>query len=236
MITERDITILRQLVRLRFLNTYQIESIVPYNGKTQINTVVRRRMRMLEKEGLVKSFRPDAYKPKIYHLSDQGVEWCRKYFGIEEIKFYRRTALVPHILKIVDLYVSLFELQREGFALEKFITDFSVKIRGSDFKPDCFFSVNKDKRSLGFVEIDMGTESLKRIIKTKLLNYEDLYKSNTFQDKYGLFPTVYFFTNSNERAENLRLRLDKEKTTDINIKVATFEALNNILSLLGGLE
>lgn len=232
MITERDIQILYQLVRLRFLDTRQIESLFEYNGNTQKINVVRRRVRELEKEGLIKTYRPDMYSPQIVHLSKKGAEYCQNYFGLDEVKTYQRNSHTNHIMKIADFYIAIYEL---GYTIEKFITDFQIQISGNNFRPDIFFSILKEKRILGFIEIDMGTYQLKRVV-AKLPYYEAIYKSGNFQKNYGSFPTLYFITHSNERAENLRLKLEKEKTTDITYKVTTFEALNNILSLLGGLE
>ena len=234
MLMDRDKEILRFLSLLKFLNTRQIESLIPYQGKTQSIIVVRKRMRELEKEGLVLSFQPSAYDSKVFYLSKKGVDFCIREFANEDLKPYKRSDKIDHSLRVSDFYISLWRAEKEGYHIEKFNLSIEFNIRGKILRPDIFFLLSSpDKKGrLGLVEIDQGTETLTYILRNKLPNYEGLYRNQGFQKKYRTFPQVYFFMPSKERANTLLTRLEKEKKTPIIFRTTTFDTLENLTAFL----
>lgn len=139
----------------------------------------------------------------VYQLGSAG--WT---FTGRAGRYYPLRVVNYHTLAIVDAYVELVEMEREGrLSIEAVSSepDSWMTIAGADLRPDLYVELTQDftgRRWFLWLEIDMGTERQKAI-KDKLARYWHAYQSATEED-LPAFPLVVFIAPDDARARELR--------------------------------
>lgn len=214
---ERDIEIMTSIYNLRFVSTRHIHILHGYNGKYG-QDVTRRKLKQLEDIGLLKSYRPNIYEPKIFYLSKAGAEEVAIYNGLESVKTYQRSDKSAHQVMISDIYVAL--RQSDIGKLRRFTLSQRVIDR---LYTDAFIQYRiGDANKLLFLEADRATERINVIID-KLDAYKEAKEGGEWQRKFGIFPEIAFVTTSDTRKRSL-LRL-KERY-DLRMRVLTLEEVD----------
>jgi hypothetical protein len=207
------------------METSQIHEVGNYQGK-QSYYVCRRRLREMEREGLILSHRPSAYRQKVFYLTKEGADLVVRHKGLDEgsIRIMRKdNPKIDHYLKIVDVYLNLRHLSRRNprFRLLSFETNVTEWIYGRErIHPDALSIMQVDDKKMGtFWEVDTGEETIRRVIHEKVEKYESLERSGAVQKRYPgapFFPIV-ILTSGKERAFNLEKRI-KESQSNKNIR------------------
>ena len=118
-------------------------------------------------------------------------------------------AFVRHLLAIGDVWVGLREAERAGeldvieHQTEPDCWRITPKAFGASewLRPDLFAAVGvADLEWRWFIEVDLGTESLKRVERT-CQRYLAYYRSGVEQATYGVFPKVAWLATDQRRAE-----------------------------------
>lgn len=116
-------------------------------------------------------------------------------------------AFQDHLLAIAEIYVGLRQLERQGTvellafdtepdAWRSFTGPAGERVR---LKPDAFTVLGVDELELRlFLEIDRGTESLPTI-QRKCRRYLDYWHTGAEQHQFGVFPRVWWLTESPRR-------------------------------------
>lgn len=192
-VTPRDLEMLRALKRFRCLTSRQVTALHFMHIE-----LCRRRMRKLERAGLVQHARrptTNTGRPEnVYSLNRDG---ARLVLG-DEAEGLSRYARVPssyfyleHRLGINDVLIAFVIACRNSTYSCEFLTEDEIRAavpHRHAVVPDGVISLQnrQDKRSLLYVEYDRGTESLKsrsrtaKTIKSKLISYADLLASRTY--------------------------------------------------------
>lgn len=144
---------------------------------------------------------------------------------------------VKHSLAITDFYVWLIEkIKQHQDVIAKFYYGTTLEdngLHGGLLLPDAFFILEKaDKKLLYFVEIDLGTETLRSgsnySFEGKLDLYSDIFDSEEYNKilnhKFIGFRLLCVFT-SHKRMQNF-LVIAKEKNSDF-VLCSTFDLLKN---------
>lgn len=118
-----------------------------------------------------------------------------------------KPAFQDHLLAIAELYVGLREAERSGTAE---LLDFETEPTAWRWfagplgerlpvKPDAFMALGLGDLELRlFIEVDCGTESLPTI-QRKCRRYLDYWHSGLEQQRHGVFPRVWWLTESLRR-------------------------------------
>lgn len=144
---------------------------------------------------------------------------------------------IKHSLAITDFYVWLIEKTKQvQDMVAKFYYGTTLEdkgLHGGLLLPDAFFVLEKaDKKLLYFVEIDLGTETLRSgsnySFEGKLDLYADIFDSEEYNKflnhKFVGFRLLCVFT-SQKRMQNF-LGIAKEKNSDF-VLCSTFDSLKN---------
>ena len=184
-ITERDILVVLDVYKFRYLATYQVENL-HFPSKQTAN----RRLRVLIEDGYIKGYNAPWIADRIFHLTPKGAEMVASALGIptEQLPFRRISDaakdyyFLRHFLQLNDFRIALqFAQKRQasisllGFIPEyfgdnsskggvgKYIKDVVCDIKNPkveiQFTPDAVFALEKSGTPvLFFLEIDRGTE------------------------------------------------------------------------------
>lgn len=209
-LTERDVWLFLFLHDTRFLKREQIERVFfSNNGKITETTRAKanRRLAKLTNHGFLdRIYRPVTIgkAQAVYCLGKNAYPMLKKVLGPDkkDLVYKRRNNKVEflfldHALGIAEFRVQL-ELatrnnpdidllfwERESEALNDRVTDPTGKQKYLPVRPDAFFGLKTDQgKSYFFLEVDMGTESLKRFAK-KIIAYKQYWKSGKYTQKYG---------------------------------------------------
>lgn len=209
-LTERDVWLFLFLVDTRFLTREHIERLFFTNTSGPTPTTKAKANRRLAK--LVKnSFLERIYRPvtigkaqAVYCLGKNAFPVLKKVLGTErtDLVYKKRASKVEflfldHTLGIAEFRVQL-ELalransemkllfwQREGQELNDRIPDPTGRQKYLPVTPDAFFGLKTPAgKSYFFLEVDMGTESLKRFTQ-KIIAYKQYWKSGAYTERYG---------------------------------------------------
>ena len=71
MLREKDHAILSSIANLHFMTTHQVHALHGYKGKYG-KDLTRKKLKKLEDQGLLKSWQPSVYEPKIFYLTKKG--------------------------------------------------------------------------------------------------------------------------------------------------------------------
>lgn len=231
LMTARDLELLRALNRYRLLKTSQVRRLL--FAATFDLQVARRRLKLLYQNGYVERVTPLLLPGKgsaeeVYELARAGEEVLQS-LGDEVVSFASdevKRLFVEHTLAVSEFRLKL-ELGLRGHPvveLERFTPDCELKrqlrrggvhpLRGEGLVlfPDAVIILRGKgelaaERGLYFLEVDMGSESLK-VLQEKAAAY-DLYRRRRMQRGFGDFGTfrVLLETASRQRAENIRRSL-----------------------------
>lgn len=179
---ERDLEILFTISTLRFMNTNQIHLLHGYSGAYG-SSVTRRKLVAMERSGLLKSWQPSKYEPKVWYLTKRGAAEVTHYTG-QTVRLVRKSNKTLHQVMVSEIYTRL-KLEQSG-RLRMFALDSPV---GSAIC-DAFVKYEINRKSsngiqklakLLFLEVDTGTESVSYIRDTKLPAYRAAHDSGEFQ-------------------------------------------------------
>lgn len=195
-ICEKDLAILSSISNLRFMTTNQIHTLHGYKGKYGI-IVTRRKLVELENEGYLNSWQPSKYDQKVFYLTKKGAEEVKYHSGYHQVSTFNKSNKTLHQVMVSEVYVKLHEGNGKvkRFALETKVDEDAIA--------DAFVEYQIGQMvKVFFLECDKGTESITQI-KTKLDGYNRINTIGLFQRKYGIFPDVYFITESDTRKRSL---------------------------------
>ncbi len=220
-LTERDKRIVLAVYENRYMSRDQIIRVF-FRTKSVAN---ERLMKLYQHEYLDRLFKPVSfgYTQAVYSLDKRGAEIVSKELGIykEALSWKKRNVKVEflfleHTLAISEFWVCLelaakerkeIEIlfwKRQGEALKDKVSDPDRKQKYLPVTPDAFFGILSPKgKSYFFLEVDLGTQSLKRF-KKKIIAYRQYWKSGKYQEKYGFKSfRVLTITTSEKRLKNL---------------------------------
>lgn len=161
MLTQRDKNIFRFLESYKSISIQQAYKIFFNNAKYGYDRA-RKRLRELEKMGLLKSYKNNITREKVYYLEKK---------------------LSEHDLYINDFYSMLVFNGCKNITYIK-----NIEYLKGLIKPDAFFSFEY-KNNLHFILLEVDLTHFTSYDKFQL--YEKLYKDNIIQDKYyGIFPLI----------------------------------------------
>jgi len=209
-LTERDVWLLLFLHETRFLKREQIERLFFSNAGELTDTTTakaNRRLSKLSAHGFVERiFRPVTIgrAPAVYAIGKNGYKILSKVLGRDRKDLvYKRKAskveslFLDHCLGIAEFRVQLelalranpdIELlfwERESTKLNAKVQDPTGKQKCLPVTPDAFFGLKTPQgKSYFFLEVDMGTESLRRFAQ-KIIAYKEYWKSGKYRDTYG---------------------------------------------------
>jgi hypothetical protein len=151
-------------------------------------------------------------------------------------RFREPTAtFVTHTLAISELVVTLTLGERGGeFELLELQAEPACwrSLSLQQLRPDLFVSLGAgDYEYRYFIEIDLGTESLPRLI-AKCETYETYYRTGAEQENHGVFPHVLWIMHDEQRTVKLRDAIRRSRSLTPELFVVTtndgaFEVLSN---------
>lgn len=222
-LSDRDRTILKQLDRLRYLRTGQIQrlffsDVVSSDHARQVATL--NTLNRLKRHGLIAHLNRQI--GGIFHGSS-GAVWHMTEAGMrlldlgKEIESKRKRALEPsqallrHTLAVSECFVQLVEICRSRR---------SLAIKVLDVEPACWRAYQKDGKEMSlrpdlyaeiasgqyedcwFIEMDLNTESTGDIVE-KCRRYQQYYQTNKEQQVNGVFPLVLWIVPTEERRQKM---------------------------------
>lgn len=209
-LTERDVWLLLLLLDTRFLKRVQVERVFfSENGRMTETTKAKanRRLGKLYAHGFVERiFQPVivGQPPAVYTLGANAYPLLSKILGQErhDLVFKKRNIKVEwlflnHALGIAEFRVNLdlalranpsvdlLFWKRESQELNARVSDPTGRRKYLPVTPDSFFGLKTEQGiSYFFVEVDMGTETLKRFSE-KIIAYKQYWKSRKYTEAYG---------------------------------------------------
>ena len=184
MVTERDVKVLLDVYKYRYLSVSQIQRLHFPSLQTTY-----RRLRALQVLGYLVGFKAPTMTEHLYHLGPQGGSEVAAALGVEQDQLKWKDISRPpkdyyflrHFLKVTDFRIALIEAcdrsdvcllgfipeyygqKTEGGGLAKHIKDFVCDVSGGNetisHTPDAVFALQKNgSAALFFLEIDRGTE------------------------------------------------------------------------------
>jgi hypothetical protein len=211
-LTIRDITLLLDVYKYRYLSVPQVQSLHFPSLRTAY-----RRLQALTNLGYLKAFTVPHISGRVFYLDKPGAEVVAGELQIafEELEWHRSMKapkdyyFLRHFLAINDFRILLvkacnesivlrgfipeyFGQKQEGGQVKKYIRDRVCDITNSAYHhshtPDGVFSLEKDgKPALFFLEIDRGTEKLndpKEGVMKAVLFYLNYWESKQYR-RYG---------------------------------------------------
>jgi hypothetical protein len=178
LVTTRDVAILLDLYNYRYLSFSQLARLhFPSHASAY------QRLRILKREGLVKSFNAPAIAERIFHLDNAGAKLVSAELETEEeLSWYRYTKTpkdyyyLRHFLAINDFRILITQVCQDApISLLGFIPEYigektkegHVKkylrdtVKDYSHTPDAVFALEKDgNTALFFLEIDRGLETV----------------------------------------------------------------------------
>jgi hypothetical protein len=231
-LTTRDIAVIMDVYKYRYLSTSQLKRLHFLSEKT-----TWRRLQILSKLGFIKPFTVPNIPEHIYYLDKKGAEIVSIELDveIEELDWHRHTRqpkdyyFLRHFLSINDFQMLLNNAcQKSNMTLVRFIPEYigvqtkdgHVKkfirdqVHGLSHTPDAVFSLRKDdKPALFFLEIDRGNEVVsdpERGLLKAVVFYLNYWTSSNWKQyeaslggNFKTFRTL-IITTSKQRVQNLR--------------------------------
>jgi hypothetical protein len=209
-ITKQDIELLKHIAGFNILTVKQL-SILSQRSEQ----IVRRRLRVLLQEGLVKKQmrgygRAKGRPEEITFLTEQGLKLLQDKETIHKnctalSENALRTLPLDHDLLLNWFHLYLIQIEQENPQLS--IAGFSTNttpstqsILGSTFIPDGIFAIKHKESSktlLFFLEIDMGSETVastdrnQNDFRQKILNYQELFRSEQYKQCEKIFHSSF---------------------------------------------
>ena len=244
-LTKRDKAIIFSVYENRFLRRDQIQKLY-FAGKS-LPACNMRLKKLYENRFLERIIRPVAYgsSQAVYALDKNGVQVVAKLVKKEpyQIDWNRdknkvRFLFLDHTLQIAEFKVNLnislknpetnlIFYQRESKSLKRKVLDPRGIKKYLVVMPDAFFGLQNDKgKYYFFLEVDMGTETLKRF-QEKVIAYKEYWKSGKYLKDYGFNHfRVLTIAKSEKRILNLLLASQKKGAKNMFL-FTTFSAIEN---------
>lgn len=244
-LSERDGQVLRLADELRILASRHVEGLVITEGSAL--TRARRARSVLARlsdlgvlarlERRIGGVRAGS-SGHLYRLSHAG----QRLLGLPSGRGWREPSwgFIEHTLACGDLHLALaqartaeriegFELEHEPMSWRRFVDPAGAS---QWLKPDLFVQVfTHDFELLWFVEIDRGTESLRRVA-TKTEQYLAYARTGLEQGHHGVFPRVAWLAPDEVRAQAIARVL--EHVGNGALTLCTASTLDGAVGLLAG--
>jgi hypothetical protein len=227
-ITKQDTILLKHIADFKILTVKQLAAV-----SRRSLQVIRRRLRVLLKEGLVNRQmrgygRAKGRPEEITFLAEPGVELLRNHGIVHK----NHTTLSENSLRTLPLdhdlllnWFHLYLIQIEQKYPQLSVTGFSTNttpstqsILSSTFIPDGIFAIKHKKSSknlLFFLEVDMGSETTastdrnQNDFRQKVLNYQELFRNEQYKQCEKTFHSSFngfrllILTNTHEALAKL---------------------------------
>lgn len=195
MLTERDKQILIHIENpiVKAITVKQCANIFFKDSSTKYE-LARRRLKHLEENKYLKSYRNETTKQLVYYSSDEKVS--------------------AHNLYILDFLAKLYEI-----GCQKIIFQKPQKLLNGSIRPDAFLGFYyKDRYYFVLLEVDFTHAT----DLSKFQNYERLYKTGELQEKcYGIFPKIIVMSLTN--TPNLVYSSNNFDVKYLNFKLDNFD-------------
>lgn len=248
-LSDRDRAILQTVAAHRFITTRQLQAL-HFDGHASPLSSARRCRRVLERlhrqrllgtlQRRVGGVRAGS-AAYVWHLDVVGDRLLRagSASGRSRQRGYEPSLqFLRHTLAVVDAHLSLHRLTPD-VGLLRVETEPTCHRRYPGLgggvrvlKPDLFaVTLTKDFEDSWFLEVDLGTESLPRLL-AKCRDYEQYRRSGIEQERRDVFPLVVWLISDGHRRDSLLAAIDRdaELRTDL-FRVITAEQLP---ALVGG--
>ena len=202
-LTDRDVSVILSVYENRFMRRDQIQRL--HFPTSSVQATSARLKKLSDHKFLDKLQRPVAggAAQAVYALNKRGadvvamnrdvsrhqVHWKRDNNRVEWF-FMEHSLAVSEFKVCLDLALKerseeLYFYQRGDRSLIRRVSDPRGKKKYLVVAPDAFFGVQAEKgKYIFFVEIDLGTETLKRF-QEKVIAYKQYWKSRKFKEDYG---------------------------------------------------
>jgi len=219
-LSERDVAVLRLLLRFRLMTTTQLQRVVMTEGSvlTQARRM-RSTVQRLRRIGVISQL--DRHvggiragsEGTINRLTGRGLGVLARLDGVERRRISGEPGerFVRHVLAVSELYVLLTEHIRdtpdellifdaEPWAWRSYTSPYGGV---STLRPDAFVrTASGDAEHVSFIELDLATESLNTVSR-KCHAYISYWRSGNEQRRLGTFPRVVWVTVSTARAQRI---------------------------------
>lgn len=249
MVTDRDLSILKDLEQLRLLSTRQVQRL-RFRSHVSQSSATRTTVRVLnrlEDHGLITrlprrvggAIRGSA--ANVWQLASTGERLLRRLSGHQSRRRYIEPSLqfTTHTLAVaeiaVQIYGATYENQFELLELEAepdCWREYQNAAGGREWvKPDLFVVTASTKvESHAFVEVDLATEHLPAVLR-KCEIYQRYWRTGQEQATRELFPAVVWITPTGVRAEKLRVAIRDHPGLASDLFIVT--TANQALDVLG---
>lgn len=254
-LTDRDVRLLEDLERFRFLTTRHIQRLhlpaTPLGSHATVSSATRGTTRILgrlEELGVVTRLARRIGGIKhgsaliVWQLGAAGDRYLRARRGDPKRRRYEEPGrtFLTHTLAVVDAAVTLIEQANAGrFELLELELEpacwrtFSsaTSTAPMTLKPDLLVvTADTHTETHSFVEIDLGTEHLPAILR-KCQTYQRYCRTGTEQQSRGLFPAVVWVVPDPLRAARIRDAIAGDSTLDTErFWIITPNAMNRHLA------
>jgi hypothetical protein len=228
----RDMQVLKSLFESRLMTLAHIGTLF-FGGSKE---AAKKRVQRLKSEGFLRERPRESYEPSLLFLTRKGLLFLHQAGALDAYPDFSFSALdrrfrispltIRHEVAVVSIRVAMTEAIRRSQGLS--LTEFSTWCALYEFSIDARFDINRrvvqpdgfiriesvigsDKyEDTFFLEVDRGTETLERFVKT-LRCYPEYFRSGRFakwrggsQDRPEAFPfRVLVICKSEERCWNI---------------------------------
>ncbi|MBT9605763.1 replication-relaxation family protein [Microbacterium sp.] len=233
-LSDRDIRILEDLERFRFLTTRQLQrlhlAVVPLGGHATISSATRGTTRILgrlEQLGVITRLARRIGGIRhgssliVWQLGPAGDRFLRARRGDPKRRRYEEPGrtFLSHTLAVADAAVALIEqanagrfelleLELEPTCWRSFTSSSAATV---SLKPDLLaVTADATTETHSFVEIDLGSEHLPAVLR-KCRVYQRYHDTRIEQEGRGLFPAVVWVVSDPLRATRIRTAIDTDR-------------------------
>ena len=246
-LSERDVTVLRLLLRFRLLTTIQLQRLVMTEGSP---TTRARRMRSvlqrLRRIGVVQQLNRHiggiraGSEGTVYRLTGRGIGALNRLDGIERRRIGGEPGerYVRHVLTVSELNVTLVEQTRDS--TDELLVFEAEPVSWRSYtgpyggvvtvRPDAFVrTARRDYEHTSFVEVDLATESVATVGR-KCRAYVAYWQSGTEQRQLGTFPRVVWVVPDERRQRQVMTAVQRLPLEHRHLfAVTTFDHANRVL-------
>lgn len=196
---DRDIQILQQITKYRFLLSRQIKILCNFSGQRTCD----RRTKKLADNGLLEKKHFLYGVPALYMTTEKAKRIC-------DLRYITKSIRIEHIIHdVLAIDTAIYLMGDRGVHNNEIISERQIKnslgFGKQQHVPDLVFELNKNKYC---VEIELNVKEFNKLKKNVLANYKDYYRQIWFID-----------TSKNKLVENL----NKLKERYHNIEIVDIE-------------
>lgn len=150
----------------------------------------------------------------------------------KDVKVYEKHDIrnVEHTIMIGNFHIGLL---KSGFEVENFTSDylnrfeFAHKLEKFILEPDGRGIMHGRKSYPFLLEIDRGGMNYDEF-KNKITKYESFYLSRHYRKEFEQFPLIVIATSNENRIKRLKQEIEKERKTEINYLLTTFNQMDKL--------